>query len=98
MVIQGIDPNRREFEGRIEDCRYYGRDLSAAEILTMFTCAGIDGIAANDRWMLDEAQPGVAISGAGVIKDLGGGQNNGTTEGTNITGADGILRSRRRYI
>jgi hypothetical protein len=61
------------FDGAIEDARVYGRVLSEAEFLTIFTSKGKDGIVAGlqGRWPMQELGEGITAT---RIADL---SNNG---------------------
>lgn len=68
------------FTGSLDDFRMYSRSLSAAEIQTIYTCAGRDGIV-NDlqgRWTMIEQSPGSTAGGTGSVKDIAYGKANGT--------------------
>ncbi len=69
--------------GLLDDARIYNSALSAAEIKTIYSAAqtaGHDGIVNGlvARYTLSEGAPGVAASGAGVIKDVGPNKFDGT--------------------
>ncbi len=83
----------REVNAFMADCRLYDRALSAAEIETMFTTLGRDGIVHGllHRWELREWVPGATASGAGATKDSGPGQVNGTPINSPL-GAESGLR------
>ncbi len=85
------------FDGILEDIRIYSRVLSAAEILTIFTARGTDGIVhgLEHRHVLNEAHVGVLASGAGSIKDLASRQLNITPNNSPVYAA-GVLRNRRK--
>ncbi len=82
-----------EINARVADARLYNRALSAAELQTMWTLQGLDGIVDGllHRWELREWPPGVAASGAGATKDSGPGQFNGTPLNSPL-GAESGLR------
>lgn len=72
------------FDGKLDDCRIYNRNLSAAEILTIFHSHGRDGIVDGlvSRWLTNEGSPGTVPSGADVIRDCGPKGNHGTPTGS----------------
>lgn len=84
-------------DGRIQDCRCYSRALSAAEIQTIFSCEGRDGIVngLQSRFKLTELAPGSTASGAGTVRDSGLQQNNGTPTASPVY-AEWIVANRRR--
>jgi len=83
----------REVNAFMADCRLYDRALSAAELETMYTLRGVDGIVHGllHRWQLREWAPGATASGAGATKDSGPGQVNGTPINSPL-GAESGLR------
>jgi hypothetical protein len=85
----------REINGFMADCRLYDRALSAAELQTMYTLRGVDGIVDGllHRWELREWVPGATAGGAGQAKDSGPGQVNGTPLNSPL-GAESGLRLR----
>ena len=70
-------PVGEHYDGDLEDIRIYNRELSLAEVQTIFAVRGVDGIVDGllHRWLLNEQAPDVGASGAGVIKDLTGARN-----------------------
>lgn len=78
-------------DGRLDDFRIYNRILSAAEILTIYSCRGRDNIYEGliHRWVMNEGAPGTAVSS---VIDLTGNLN-GTAVG-NPTYAASSLRCR----
>ncbi len=85
----------RFMDGLIDDVRFYPNLVSAAEIKTIHAVRGPDGIVAPTRYPLNEGAPGVAASGAGVIKDVGANQLNGTPVASPVW-AESQLRFRKR--
>lgn len=87
----------RQFYGRMEDTRLYDRILSAAEIQTIYTSEGVDGIVQGlvGRWPMNEQTPGTAASGAGSVKDVSVNGNHATPNDSPLYEAS-ILKSRRR--
>ena len=85
------------FDGRLGDCRVYGRALTADEIQTIYQTRGVDKIVSGleQRWMQEELNPGSIASGAGFVKDIGPVPRDGTPVASPIYIAD-ELRSRRR--
>jgi len=84
----------------LADARIYkGRALSVAEIETIYFSRGHDGIVQDlvARYMLNEFPEGGAVSGAGVVKDSGPDQLNGTPTNT-PTGAGSALSLRKRAL
>jgi len=89
------------WNGTIDDVRVYSRLLSANEIATIHAARGTDAILAGleHRFQLQEDAPGVAVSGAGIVKDVSDRKFNGTPGGTtNPTWAESVVRSRRRLV
>jgi hypothetical protein len=84
-----------EINARLGDVRLYDRALSAAEIETMYTLRGLDGIVDGllHRWELREWVPGGTAGGSGGAKDSGPGQFNGTPINSPL-GAESGLRLR----
>lgn len=84
---------RREWDGPLDDVRFYGRTLSPAEILTMYTERGVDGIVNGllNRWRMNELAPGVAATIVDSIIDIGSGQFPGDPIASPVY-AEGILR------
>ena len=72
--------DRREWDGLLDDIRFYNRTLSANEMLTMFTLRGKDRIFNGmiDRWRMGERAPGQTATGAGSVRDAGSLPQNGT--------------------
>lgn len=71
--------------GDLDDWRLYkGRALSPEEVLTIFTCRGHDDIVQSlvARYLMNELEVGGLASGAGVVKDSGPNQLNGTPTNT----------------
>lgn len=81
-----------EINARVGDVRLYDRALSAAEIETMWTLRGLDGLVHGllHRWQLREWVPGGTAGGAGTAKDSGPGQVNGTPINSPIGGESGL--------
>ena len=82
-LMANPDGTSDESDGWGEDYRIYNRVLSAAEIETIFNCRGHDGIwfGLLNRWRVIEGAPGVAITVANSVKDLG---NNGNHMSPNV--------------
>jgi len=91
-VITGGTPSR-ELDGSLDDVRVYDRALSQAELTTMLTLLGRDGIVLGllHRWTMREKAPGQTATVAQSIIDFGSGQFNGDPLGT-PTYIAGILR------
>lgn len=70
----------------LEDGRLYNRALSAAEIATIYSARGHDGIVDSivARWMMNEGPNNFPASGAGVIKDSGPNGLDGTPVNTPV--------------
>lgn len=70
----------RDFNGLLSELRLYTRILSAAEILSIYTQHGLDGLVPTvGDWSLSELGIGVAgPTSAGFAKDSSGNLNNGT--------------------
>lgn len=90
-------PDFRIFSGRIADARRYNRELSAAEMQTIYACYGTDGIVDGlaSRHLLNEGALGTAAVGAGTSKDVGPAADNGTPVASPFF-IDDRLRFRRR--
>ncbi len=89
---KALDPPQY-FDGLLDDLRIYDRLLSAAEILTIYTARGVDGIVDGlvARWMPNELAPGATVLS---VVDLTG-VSDGSPENAPVY-AEGVLRSRRR--
>lgn len=83
----------RELDGLADDIRIYDRALSPAELTTMFTLLGKDGIVFGllHRWEMREKAPGQNATVANSIKDFGSALFDGSPNNTPIYIA-GILR------
>jgi hypothetical protein len=68
--------------GVLDDVRVYNRILTDNEVATIYACKGVDRIYDGlvNRWLLNEGADGVAMSGAGSVKDIIG-LKNGTPSG-----------------
>lgn len=88
-----------EYNGRLEDCRAYQRQLSDAEVQTIHACRGHDGIwfDIHNRWRLNDNAPTVVAAGAGVVKDIAQFQGHGAAVGA-PTWQETRLSFRRRYL
>lgn len=77
------DPNGN-VNGLIADVRFYDRNLSANEMQTIFAACGRDKIYDGliSRYLLNEGAPGVTVSGANSVKDLGINANHGSPLGS----------------
>lgn len=98
LYIGGRDVTTGDlFDGSIEDVRIYDRELSAAEIQTIFAARGTDGIVAGlvGRWLMNEGAPGTVVSGAGSVKDMSNNGHDGTPTSTPEYAAS-ELRFRRK--
>lgn len=86
-----------QFDGGLADARMYDRILSAAEIKTIASARGRDGIVGSlvGRWLMDEQPPGTAATGADSVRDSGPFGNHGTPGSSPLYAAD-ELSSRRR--
>ena len=86
----------RTFDGDISDARFYSRILSAAEVLTIYSCKGHDGIVAglNGRWILP-GEGGIGATALSTGPDYSGNANTGALTGTPAYTA-GVLAPRRR--
>jgi hypothetical protein len=85
------------YDGSLEDIRIYNRNLSAAEMATIYAARGRDGILGGlvSRWFLNEGAPGTTPSGSDSVKDHAPNGNHGTPSGSNLyTGSQ--LAWRRR--
>jgi hypothetical protein len=92
----GWDKVTQYLDATLEDFRFYNRELSLAEIQTIYSSRGVDGITDGlvSRWSMNEGAEGAAASGAGSVKDLTGVRN--MTPNNSPTYEAGGLRSRRR--
>jgi hypothetical protein len=92
IVIGGRPDPIGNFDGIIDDVRIYNRNLSAAEMATIFAARGHDAIVDGlvSRWLMNEKAPGATASGASSIKDIGPGGNHGSPVGT-VTYAESQL-------
>ena len=81
----------------LHDVRVYNRILGLAEAQAIYRQRGGDSIIYGrvHRWTLDEGYPGESLSGSGLVKDTGSGQNVGTPTNT-PTGAEFAVGTRRR--
>jgi len=86
------------FDGYLQDVRIYNRVLAADEILTIYSCEGVDGIAQGliHRWLLNEKPIGTIASGASSIIDIGTGSLNMTP--TNTPEYSGSILKIRRFV
>lgn len=85
------------FNGTEDDIRIYDRLVSAAEILSIYTARGVDGIVDSlvARWFPNELAPGATV--LSVVDLSPTGVSSGTPANAPVY-AEGILRSRRRHI
>lgn len=91
----GANPGRH-FQ---EDLRFYSRELSDAELLTIVNSRGVDGIVDGllFRHMQNEGSEGVAVpTTSGFIKDRGPFKINGVNAVSNPTYEAGVIRTRRK--
>ncbi len=82
-----------------EDLRFYDREVSDEEILTIVNTRGVDGIAEGllARYMQFEGVEGAQVPlTAGFIKDVGPSGLNGANAATNPIYEAGNIRSRKR--
>lgn len=82
-----------------EDLRFYDRELSDEEILTIVNTRGVDGIVHGllARHMQNEGSEGVSVpTSAGFIKDAGPAGLNGANAAANPTYEVGNIRTRRK--
>lgn len=96
-LIIGDDPDQSPWAGIADDIRVYDRELSAAEIATIFATRGTDGIVKGlvGRWIMNEGAPGTTASGANTVKDLSSSDNDSEPLNGTIYRA-GELRFRRK--
>ena len=82
--------------GKLDDCRFYNRIISLAEVQTIYTCRGHDNITygLTNRWIMNEKNDGETASGTGAVKDIIG--NNNMTPVNSPIYADSVLNFRRR--
>ena len=90
----GLD---RDFDGRIEDVRFYNAILTDDEIQAIYMGRGHDQIVRSlvGRYTLTEKAPGVAISTSDVI-DISNNKNDGTSEYESTEYEEGVIALRRR--
>ncbi len=82
-----------------EDLRFYNRELSDAELITIVNSRGVDGIVDGliFRHMQNEGSEGVAVpTTAGFIKDRGPFKIDGLNAASNPTYEAGVIRTRRK--
>jgi hypothetical protein len=97
MAIGARPGGQEGYDGRVFDCRAYGRQLSDGEIQTIYAAGGADGImdGLHARFMLNDREPGVTAF-AGTINDSGARLGIVSTAVTGaVAFAEGILRVRR---
>lgn len=84
FTIGGRPDGTSVFDGILEDIRVYNRNLSAAEMKTIFACRGHDGIVDGlvSRWLMNEKPNGVVASGPNSVIDIGPNSNHGSPVGT----------------
>lgn len=81
-------------DGYIEDARAYDRQLSLAEIQTIYYSVGADQVTygLKHRYLLRENYPGTTVSdSAGAVKDMGELQKNNASQANNPTYQDGYV-------
>ncbi len=85
-----------EYDGDIEDFRYYDRILDEKEWETIHRVKGLDGIVHGlvTRWPIDELPPGEDIT-ASTVKDVGPAQLSATIPDGVPLYIEGELRERR---
>lgn len=94
------DPvNTSNFAGVMEDMRFYTRMLSQAEVETIQTCRGTDGMVFGliARYLMQEGAAGVAV-GASQVKDRGPSGLHGSGNGGLTWAGDSRLKWRRRVL
>jgi hypothetical protein len=81
----------------LHDVRVYDWVMGLPEAQALYRQQGGDSIIYGrvHRWTLDEGYPGESLSGSGLVKDTGSGQNAGTPTNT-PTGAEFPVGTRRR--
>jgi hypothetical protein len=87
----------RGFDGLIEDPRIYNKVLSLAEIQSIYTGQGHDGVRENllARWPLREKAPGVTISTDSAY-DITDNKTEAVPDDSAIEYAEGLISFRRR--
>jgi hypothetical protein len=90
----GVDGTANFFDGDIEDARIYSRALSLAEILTIYTSRGRDGITfgLRGRWRMNE----LGIGATAAVKNSGPIGAQGTTTVSVPVYSSSVLGPRRR--
>lgn len=84
----------RYMDGNLEDIRIYDRKLSDAEIQTIYSSEGLDGIKNGlvSRYLLNEESPGTTVTS---VKDLAGNVDSSSITGSPTYTASKLKRSRR---
>jgi hypothetical protein len=82
--------------GQIEDARVYGRILGPAEIKTIVTSRGADGIGGSlqGRWLMNEKAAGQSVA---LVADLSPNAYALAAAGTSLYAAGTIVSRRRRH-
>jgi len=81
----GTDQNELyQWDGLLDDFRYYNRVLTANEIATIYACQGADSIfyGAVNRWLYNEHAANTSVGGFGQVHDFFRNQDNGYTSGS----------------
>jgi hypothetical protein len=97
MAIGARPGGQEGYDGRVFDCRAYGRQLSDGEIQTIYAAGGADGImdGLHARFPLNDREPGVAAA-AGTVNDSASLLGLASTAVTgSIVFDEGLLRVRR---
>ncbi len=97
VVIGARNDGTLVFDGPIDDARIYNRALSPEEIQTITAARGHDGIVDGlvGRWLMDERAPGLAVSGAGTVRDASQEGNDGSPVGASALYAVSELSTRK---
>jgi len=68
------------YDGLFSDVRVYNRNISLAEIKSIYYAQGADNIINGllGRWLMNEKPDGTAAAGANVVIDISGNGNHGT--------------------
>ncbi len=84
LYIGGRADSSGNFDGIMDDVRVYNRNLSAAELQTIYAARGRDRILDGlvGRWLMREKAPGATASGSDSIIDYSPHGNHGTPSGT----------------
>lgn len=97
LDIATIEGGADTLDGILDDFRIYSKEVSSAEIATIYASRGTDGIVDGlvSRWLINEDAVGIPVSGAGSIKDIANTGNDANPISTPLYGT-GEQRFRRK--